>query len=190
MQSSQFSFKDVSRAIRWLVVGLAIFPLSCSLGLIGSFYVTNELTASLRNSQLSPIFANVLEDMTMVLVSVVISGPISAFLGNLLFESELAAHRRRWYRMVVLGTLVGYLVMVGLVEIRTRLSLAPAPVDFIVPTITFVGGGIAGLFQWLVLRRVVRGAWIWIPIVAVSWTIVSLIFLSLMSFAAKFAPLD
>ena len=187
MQDSRSSVNDVSRYVGWLIAGLVIFTLSCSSGMFISFCTAIGLAASIRNSQLSPIFAYVLEGIAMTLAGGTVSGIISAFLGNLLFQSELAAHRRR-YRMVVLGTLIGYIITTCLFEVCNKLSLAP--INFIFATGTFIGGGIAGLLQWQVLRRVVRGAWIWIPIVAVSWTIVSLIFLSIMSFLAMVGPLD
>ena len=93
MQDSRSSVNDVSRYVGWLIAGLVIFTLSCSSGMFISFCTAIGLAASIRNSQLSPIFAYVLEGIAMTLAGGTVSGIISAFLGNLLFQSELAAHR-------------------------------------------------------------------------------------------------
>ncbi len=96
MQDSRSSVNHVSRYVGWLIAGLVIFSLSCSSGAFISVCVTIGLAVSIKNSQLSPVFAYVLDGIAMTLAGGTVSGLISAFLGNLLFQSELTAVQRRW----------------------------------------------------------------------------------------------
>lgn len=177
MLGSRFSSTDVPRARRWFLWGLVIFTLSCSLGSFISFIVSDALDNPIRVSGLlSSTDVHLIEGGIVALVGGTISGLISAFLVGLLFQSELAARQRQWYVAVVAGTLVSYLVMVAGIEVFVGPSASAAGFILAIVVMPFVGGGITGFAQWLVLRQTLRGAGIWVAIVAACWTIPPLIF--------------
>jgi hypothetical protein len=159
MLGSRFSSADVSRARRWFLWGLVIFTLSCSLGSFISFIVSDALDTPIRGSGLSSSTdVHLIEGGIVALVGGTVSGLISAFLGNLLFQSELAVRQRQWYMAVVAGTLVSYLVMVASVEVFIGPSASSAGFIFVIVVMPFVSGGITGFAQWLVLRQTLHGA--------------------------------
>ena len=125
MLDSRFTFNDFSRYGGWLVAGLFIFALSCSAGLMLSFFVTNGLSASLRNSPwYSTTLADLLAGVTLVLGSIV-AGSISAFLAGKLFEH--LARKRHKSRNVLPSPRTTFLPS------YSTLVLSPAPSSVTVP---------------------------------------------------------
>ena len=92
-----------------------------------------------------------------------------------------AIHRRAWWNATVIGALLAYVLgylpstLMSLRAETTQSAAAAEPSQGIVLLLAagmgLVGGALLSFAQWLVLRKQVRGAGLWLPANMLAWMI-------------------
>jgi hypothetical protein len=118
----------------------------------------------------------------ILLLSGMAAGSINALMGGLTHSHALNRQQlRSWVLASVLGTGFALPLTAALIDVGLR-WVDPASLANLVMVSIFVtlGGSVAGFAQWLVVRKIIEYAGIWIMASAASWLILlmALLFLS------------
>jgi len=118
----------------------------------------------------------------ILLLSGMAAGSINALMGGLTHSHALNRQQlRSWVLASVLGTGFALPLTAALIDVGLRWG-DPAALANLVMVSIFVtlGGSVAGFAQWLVVRKIIEYAGIWIMATAASWLILlmALLFLS------------
>jgi hypothetical protein len=146
-----------------VLLGIVLYTIGCLLATLVAFV---SLTI--------PTYLGLLRDVFSIAAAVLSIGLPVAWIPLKLIDSpltRLAEYRKQWLLCSFIGPIAGVTLLLVTLSVLIRSEQNPEFITrgLILIACGVIAGAVAGFTQWLVLRRLLARAYLWILAVAFTW---------------------